>query len=112
MLTYIYIHSIFSEPRIMIICKTAKRRLHCSCALLVCYPLRVFLRMATFSLAGKALKLDSAEDIKPHLGHLDSDKVEHIVLSGNTVGVAASQALAERVRQCHQLKVTSSPQTK
>ncbi|BFZ53340.1 Ran GAP Rna1 [Savitreella phatthalungensis] len=50
--------------------------------------------MSTFSLEGKGLKLDKAEDIESHLGELKDDVIK-IVLSGNTIGVGAAQRLAK-----------------
>lgn len=53
--------------------------------------------MATaFTLAGKGLKLDKAEDIKPHLESLSSSTTT-IDLSGNTLGVGACEELAKAV---------------
>jgi Ran GTPase-activating protein 1 len=49
----------------------------------------------TFSLAGEGLKLNTADDLLSHVGHLvDSKDVVHIDLSGNTFGVSACGALA------------------
>lgn len=51
--------------------------------------------MATFSLAGKGLKLDKKEDLQQHIGPLLSDtNIKHIDLSGNTFGTDACEALA------------------
>jgi Ran GTPase-activating protein 1 len=48
-----------------------------------------------FSLLGKGLKLDSAEDIAPHIQALKGDPdVEEVQFTGNTLGVGASEALA------------------
>lgn len=50
----------------------------------------------TFSLAGKQLKLDSKKDIESHLVELDAAKnVQKIDLSGNTIGIEASEALSK-----------------
>lgn len=50
--------------------------------------------MTSFSLAGKGLKLDTKEDILPHIKPLiDNDNVTSIDLSGNTLGVGACEAL-------------------
>lgn len=50
----------------------------------------------TFSLAGKGLKLDTAEDLQPHVQSLvDSKEVSHVDLSGNTFGFPACEALAK-----------------
>lgn len=55
--------------------------------------------MSTFSLAGKGLKLDSKEDIEKHIEPLvKDDNVTSVDLSGNTLGVGASEALAEVLR--------------
>jgi Ran GTPase-activating protein 1 len=49
----------------------------------------------TFSLAGKGLKLDTAEDTDKHIGSLaSSSTITHIDLSGNTLGVGACAAFA------------------
>ena len=49
-----------------------------------------------FSLAGKSLKLDTAEDIAPHIKPLaELETVESVDFSGNTLGVGASEALAK-----------------
>lgn len=51
--------------------------------------------MSKFSLAGKGLKLDSEEDVAPHIKSLvDDANVTQIDLSGNTFGVGACAALA------------------
>lgn len=49
----------------------------------------------TFSLAAEGLKLNTADDLHPHVASLiESKDVTHIDLSGNTFGVAACEALA------------------
>lgn len=49
----------------------------------------------TFSLSSKSLKLTTAEDIEPHLEPLkSSSSITHVILTGNTLGVPASKALA------------------
>ncbi|KAF3938521.1 hypothetical protein ABW19_dt0207021 [Dactylella cylindrospora] len=49
-----------------------------------------------FSLEGKALKLDTRDDIVPLLKDLvPNDDVEEFILQGNTIGIEASEALAE-----------------
>lgn len=49
-----------------------------------------------FSLEGKALKLDTAEDIAPHIAALKSNEdVEEVRLLGNTLGIGASEELAK-----------------
>lgn len=48
-----------------------------------------------FSLAGKGLKIDTAEDVDEHIGSLaSSTTVTHVDLSGNTLGVGACAAFA------------------
>lgn len=48
-----------------------------------------------FSLSGQSLKLDTAEDIEPHLESLIAlDSVTEIHLGGNTLGVPACETLA------------------
>ncbi|CAL9731940.1 ran GTPase-activating protein 1 [Monosporozyma unispora] len=52
-----------------------------------------------FSIAGKALKLTSKEDIQPFLNDLlKLDKVTKIDLSGNTISIDASIALATTIK--------------
>jgi Ran GTPase-activating protein 1 len=49
-----------------------------------------------FSLEGKGLKLDTAEDIAPHIQPLKrSADVTEVRFLGNTLGIGASEALAE-----------------
>ncbi|KAL2212557.1 RNI-like protein [Sarocladium strictum] len=49
-----------------------------------------------FSLAGKGLKLTSAEDLEPHIAELiASEDVEEIQLLGNTLGIGACKRLGE-----------------
>lgn len=50
-----------------------------------------------FSIEGKAIKFNSADDIAPYLPEL-TDDVTEIRLSGNTIGVAAAAALADALR--------------
>lgn len=48
-----------------------------------------------FSLRGRALKLDTAEDLAPHIQPLlDSSALEEVHLEGNTLGVSACERLA------------------
>lgn len=48
-----------------------------------------------FSLEGKGLKLDTAEDIEAHIAPLRSQDVEEVRILGNTLGVGACQRLGE-----------------
>ena len=51
--------------------------------------------MAIFSLAGRGLKLDTAEDIKQYIKPLaESQDFHQVDLSGNTFGIPACEALA------------------
>ncbi|SCU97817.1 LADA_0H08482g1_1 [Lachancea dasiensis] len=53
-----------------------------------------------FTIANKALKLTSAEDVEPILNDLNKlPKVTKIDLSGNTIGIEASRALANAILQ-------------
>jgi Ran GTPase-activating protein 1 len=59
-----------------------------------------------FSLEGKALKLDTAEDIEPHIKALrENDDVEEIKFLGNTLGIGASEALAKVLETKKKLQV-------
>jgi Ran GTPase-activating protein (RanGAP) involved in mRNA processing and transport len=57
------------------------------------------------SLHGKGLKLNTREDILPYLKDIDATLLEEIHLGGNTIGVEASQALAEFLAKTQVLKV-------
>ena len=49
-----------------------------------------------FSLEGKGLKLDTAEDLEPHIATLRAqDDVVEVRLLGNTLGVGACKLLGE-----------------
>ena len=59
-----------------------------------------------WSLEGKALKLTTAEDIEAHIKDLrENDDVEEIRLLGNTLGIGASEALAEVLKSKKKLQV-------
>jgi Ran GTPase-activating protein 1 len=59
-----------------------------------------------WSLEGKALKLTTAEDIEAHIKDLrENDDVEEIRLLGNTLGIGASEALAEVLKGKKNLQV-------
>ena len=63
---------------------------------------------SVFSLEGKGLKLTTAADIEPHIQDLKSnDQVEEIKFLGNTLGVEASEALANVLKAKKNLKVPS-----
>jgi Ran GTPase-activating protein 1 len=59
-----------------------------------------------WSLEGKGLKLTTAEDIEAHIKDLrDNGDVEEIRLLGNTLGIGASEALAEVLKEKKNLQV-------
>ncbi|KAG5646514.1 hypothetical protein DXG03_003281 [Asterophora parasitica] len=57
------------------------------------------------SLSGKGLKLDTRADIDPWLKPYDPTVIEEVHFGGNTLGVEASQALAEFLEKTTVLKV-------
>ncbi|KAF2088226.1 RNI-like protein [Saccharata proteae CBS 121410] len=61
-----------------------------------------------FSLEGKGLKLNTAEDIEPHIQALkDSTDVEEVVFIGNTLGIGACEALAKVLETKKTLRVVN-----
>ncbi|KAK3382903.1 hypothetical protein B0T24DRAFT_602947 [Lasiosphaeria ovina] len=61
-----------------------------------------------FSLEGKGLKLDTAEDLEPHIAELRAmDDVEEVRLLGNTLGVGACKLLGEVLATKKGLKVAN-----
>ena len=59
-----------------------------------------------FSLEGKGLKLDTAQDIEPHIKDLkENNDVEEVRLLGNTLGIGASEALAKVLETKKKLQV-------
>lgn len=61
--------------------------------------------MASFSLHGQGLRLDTAAEMETQLAGLDPLKIEEIHLGGNTIGVDASVALAKFLSQAINIKV-------
>lgn len=62
-----------------------------------------------FSLEGRGLKLDTAEDLEPHIAELRAmDDVEEVHLLGNTLGVGACKLLGEVLATKKTLKVSRS----
>ncbi|KAG5350140.1 Ran GTPase-activating protein 1 [Termitomyces sp. T112] len=57
------------------------------------------------SVSGRGLKLDTRADIEPLLAAVDPTVVEEIHFGGNTLGVEASQALAEFLKKTTVLKI-------
>jgi Ran GTPase-activating protein 1 len=60
-----------------------------------------------FSIVGKGLKLNTADDVKEFVETIEQmQDLQVIKLSGNTIGVEASQALAQALKNKTNLKVT------
>ncbi|KAF2132599.1 ran GTPase activating protein 1 [Dothidotthia symphoricarpi CBS 119687] len=62
--------------------------------------------LKVFSIEGKGLKLDTAEDIQPHIKSLH-DGIEEVRILGNTLGIGASEALAKALEGRKALKVAN-----
>lgn len=61
-----------------------------------------------FSLEGQGLKLDTAEDIEPHIKPLyGATDIEEVRLLGNTFGIGASEALAKALEPQKNLQVAN-----
>jgi Ran GTPase-activating protein 1 len=61
-----------------------------------------------FSLRGRALKLNTAEDLAPHIQPLlDSTDLEEVHLEGNTLGVSACERLADILATKSTLKLAN-----
>ncbi|KAF2270480.1 RNI-like protein [Lojkania enalia] len=61
-----------------------------------------------FSLEGKGLKLDTAEDLEPHIKELkENDDVKEVHFLGNTLGIGASEALAKVLETKKKLQVAN-----
>ncbi len=59
-----------------------------------------------FSIEGKGLKLDTAEDLEPHIAALRAmDDVQEVKLLGNTLGVGACKLLGEVLATKQNLQV-------
>ncbi len=60
-----------------------------------------------FSLEGRSLKLDTAEDLEPHIATLRAmDDLEEVHILGNTLGVGACKLLGEVLATKKTLKVS------
>lgn len=60
-----------------------------------------------FSLEGRGLKLDTAEDLEPHIAELRAmDDVEEVRMLGNTLGVGACKLLGEVLATKKTLRVS------
>lgn len=62
-----------------------------------------------FSLHGRGLKLDTRADLAPLLEGIDPTTIEEIHFGGNTLGVEASEVLAEFLAKATNLKVCITP---
>lgn len=63
-----------------------------------------------FSLEGKGLKLDTAEDLESHIAELKAmDDVEEVRILGNTLGVGACKLLGEVLSAKKSLQVCLYP---
>jgi Ran GTPase-activating protein 1 len=57
------------------------------------------------SLDGRGLKLNTRQDLEPWLRDVDPSIIEEIHFGGNTIGVEASQALAQFLDKATAIKV-------
>lgn len=57
------------------------------------------------SLDGRGLKLNTRQDLEPWLKDVNPSIIEEIHFGGNTIGVEASQALAEFLDKATAIKV-------
>lgn len=65
----------------------------------------------TFTIEGRGLKLDSAEQVQEFIDTIAGmEKLENIILSGNTFGVEACKALAAALAKKPLLKVLRNEQ--
>lgn len=63
-----------------------------------------------FSLEGKGLKLDTAEDLEAHIVDLRAmDDVEEVRFLGNTLGIGACKLLGEVLATKKSLQVRGAP---
>ena len=66
--------------------------------------------MTLFSLVGQQLKLDTLEQTQPYLDLLrDIPDLKEVRFGGNTLGVAACEAIAKALEDKHQLEVRPLP---
>ncbi|KAG9305657.1 hypothetical protein G9A89_022579 [Geosiphon pyriformis] len=62
-----------------------------------------------FSIAGKGLKLETALDVQEFVDTIKEAKdLEEVILSGNTFGVEASQAIADALQSKTELKILNA----
>ncbi|CAG8512893.1 7770_t:CDS:2 [Cetraspora pellucida] len=61
------------------------------------------------TIAGKGLKLNTAEDVQEYVNSiLDLNNLEEVVLSGNTFGVEAAQAIAMALKKKNSIKIVNA----
>ncbi|CAG8481872.1 9842_t:CDS:2 [Ambispora leptoticha] len=62
-----------------------------------------------FSIAGRGLKLDTAQDVQEFVDSIIGAKdLEEVVLCGNTIGVEAAQAIGRALKEKTELKVLNA----
>lgn len=87
-------HALCTRPRLFLL--FARRRL----------SVHIMSESKVFSLEGKGLKLDTAEDMDKHIKELkDNVDVEEVRFLGNTLGIGASEALAKVLETKKKLQV-------
>ena len=60
----------------------------------------------TFSLGAKGLKINTAEELRPHIQEfIDNDDLESVAFSGNTIGVEAAEEIGRILKNKKKLKV-------
>ncbi|KAF0408216.1 RNI-like protein [Gigaspora margarita] len=65
-----------------------------------------------FTIAGKGSKLNTAEDVQEYVNSiLEFKNLEEVVLSGNTFGVEAAQAIAMALKKKDSLKIVNASDT-
>ncbi|CAJ0745727.1 22399_t:CDS:2 [Entrophospora sp. SA101] len=63
----------------------------------------------TFSIEGKGLKLNTAEDVQEYIDSImEMENLENVILSGNTFGVEAIQALASALKGKNTIKIVNA----
>lgn len=62
----------------------------------------------SYSLPGKALRLDTKDDIQPYLDEISKlEELQEIHVGGHTLGVEACRALADVLKEKKSLKVSN-----
>jgi Ran GTPase-activating protein 1 len=71
-------------------------------------PINGTINATTFSLEGKGLKLSKASDVEHFATQiLEQDNLEVFILSGNTIGTEAAQALAAALKHKNKIKTVN-----